>query len=132
MITPAHAGRAPPEAARQEAPEMELIAFQPVVEIKEKATHRQLPQYPKEYRLNVVIRSPVRPNVAVHAGNMHASRLTTIIIAKLSQKLRPILGPTIPVDRVATAKFALNLMHVSAASAKGRGYTDQKVVALHT
>jgi hypothetical protein len=38
-------------AVRTEAPEMLLMAFQPVVETIEKMTTRRLPQYPKEYRL---------------------------------------------------------------------------------
>ena len=50
--TPAHCGHFPSDRAlRTEAPEMLLIAFQPVVETMEKTTTRRLPQYPKEYRL---------------------------------------------------------------------------------
>jgi len=52
MRTPAHWGHLPSErAVRTEAPEMLLMAFQPVVETIEKMTTRRLPQYPKEYRL---------------------------------------------------------------------------------
>ena len=58
---------------------------------------------------NVVILNPVRPNVAVHAGIMHVSRLTGTIIAKLLQKLRPMSGPTIPALNVAAAILALSL-----------------------
>jgi hypothetical protein len=57
----------------------------------------------------VVIRSPVRPKVAVHAGIAQVNMFIAIIIAKLSQKFRPIIGPTMPVLRVATAILALNL-----------------------
>ena len=47
--TPAHCGHLPSDRAlRTEAPEMLLIAFQPVVETMEKTTTRRLPQYPKE------------------------------------------------------------------------------------
>jgi hypothetical protein len=49
MITPTQVGHEPPERAyNTEAPEMELIAFQPVVETIEKMTTRRLPQYPNE------------------------------------------------------------------------------------
>lgn len=49
MITPAQLGTVPSDsAARQEAPEMALIAFQPVVDTIEKITTSRLPQYPKE------------------------------------------------------------------------------------
>lgn len=49
MTTPAQVGNCPCDiAARHEAPEIELMAFQPVVEIMEKTTTRMLPQYPKE------------------------------------------------------------------------------------
>lgn len=45
MMTPAQAGSAPFEsAARHEAPEMELTAFQPVVEMREKTTTSRFPQ----------------------------------------------------------------------------------------
>lgn len=57
----------------------------------------------------VVILSPVSPKAAVQAGSMQASKLITRITAKLDQKSRPRLGPTIPVDNVATAMFVLNL-----------------------
>lgn len=55
------------------------------------------------------MRRPVRPKDAVHAGIMQAKTLMTTMIAKLDQKSRPMLGPTIPVLTVATAMFALNL-----------------------
>jgi hypothetical protein len=52
MITPAQVGHLPfDNALRTEAPEMELIAFQPVVATMENMTTSMLPQYPKEYRL---------------------------------------------------------------------------------
>lgn len=57
----------------------------------------------------VVIRKPVSPNDAVHAGKRHEAMFTTRIMAKQSQKDRPIDPPTIPVDNVATAILALNL-----------------------
>ena len=62
---------------------------------------------------NVVILRPVRPNVAVHAGSIQANTLTTTMIAKLDQKSKPRLGPTMPVDNVATAMFVLSLQVVS-------------------
>jgi hypothetical protein len=55
----------------------------------------------------------VSPNEAVHAGRRHEAMFTTKIIAKESQKERPILPPTIPVDNVATAILALNLQNTS-------------------
>jgi hypothetical protein len=49
MMTPAHCGHFPSErAAKTEAPDIELMAFHPVVETIEKTTTRRLPQYPKE------------------------------------------------------------------------------------
>lgn len=49
MTTPAQAGTRPSDiAAMHEAPEIEFMAFQPVVEIIEKMTTRTFPQYPKE------------------------------------------------------------------------------------
>jgi hypothetical protein len=36
---------------RTDAPEIELMAFHPVVAIIENTTTSMLPQYPKEYRL---------------------------------------------------------------------------------
>lgn len=52
MITPAQVGHFPfDNALRTEAPEMEFIAFQPVVATMEKITTSILPHYPKEYRL---------------------------------------------------------------------------------
>jgi len=128
ISTPAHCGHLPSDkAARTEAPEMLLIAFQPVVETMENTTTRRLPQYPNEYRLcelvwdayifsstfqtyeKVVIRNPVKPKDAVQAGSKQETTLTTRNMAKQSQKLRPMLPPTIPVDNVATAMFALSL-----------------------
>ena len=54
MSTPAHCGHLLSDrAASTEAPEMLLMAFQPVVETIENTTTRRLPQYPKEYRLRV-------------------------------------------------------------------------------
>lgn len=61
----------------------------------------------------MVMRRPVKPKDAVHAGNMQVMRFMTTIIAKLSQKDRPIDPPTMPVDRVATAMLALSLRLVS-------------------
>lgn len=52
MITPAHWGHLLSDrAARTDAPEMELMTFQPVVDTIEKTTTRRFPQYPNEYRL---------------------------------------------------------------------------------
>jgi len=129
MSTPAQSGNLPSDrAVSTEAPEMLLIAFQPVVDTMENTTTRRLPQYPKEYRLhisaffkhqrkdtyeNVVIRKPVSPNDAVQAGSRQEKAFTTRMIAKQSQKFMPMLPPTIPVDRVATAILALNLEEVS-------------------
>jgi hypothetical protein len=49
IITPAQVGHFPSERAlRTTAPEIELIAFQPVVATIEKMTTRMFPQYPKE------------------------------------------------------------------------------------
>lgn len=51
-MTPAHVGNFPfDNALRTEAPEIELIAFHPVVAIIEKTTTSMLPQYPNEYLL---------------------------------------------------------------------------------
>lgn len=61
---------------------------------------------------NVVIRSPVKPKDAVQAGSRQETTFTTIMMAKQSQKDKPILPPTIPVDKVATAMLALNLEDV--------------------
>jgi hypothetical protein len=58
---------------------------------------------------NVVIRKPVSPNDAVQAGRRQEAMFTTRMIAKPSQKDNPMLPPTIPVDKVATAMLALNL-----------------------
>lgn len=87
---------------------MELIAFQPVVDSIEKMMTSPFPQYPNEYLENVVIRSPVNPNVAVQAGSKQEKTLMIRMMAKLLQKSKPIEGPTIPVLSVATAKLALN------------------------
>jgi len=57
----------------------------------------------------VVIRKPVNPNDAVQAGRRQEAMFTTGMIAKQSQKDNPMLPPTIPVDKVATAILALNL-----------------------
>ena len=62
---------------------------------------------------NVVIRNPVSPKVAVNAGTRQLRRLIMMMIAKLSQKARPMLGPTMPVLSVATAILALNLVILS-------------------
>jgi hypothetical protein len=133
MSTPAHCGHLLSDnAASTEAPEMLLMAFQPVVETIEKTTTRMLPQYPKEYRLQqilvenkkrswlqgqvayekVVIRNPVKPNDAVQAGNRQEIRFTTKMMAKQSKNEMPMLPPSIPVDNVATAMLALNLEDV--------------------
>jgi len=56
----------------------------------------------------VVIRRPVRPKEAVQAGRRQEATFTTRMMAKLSQKDKPMLPPTIPVDSVATAMLALN------------------------
>ena len=58
---------------------------------------------------NVVIRKPVNPNDAVQAGRRQEAMSTTRMIAKQSQKDNPVLPPTIPVEKVATAILALNL-----------------------
>ena len=92
-----------------DAPEMELIAFHPVVLTMEKRTTNKLPQYPNEKREKVVIRRPVNPNVAVQAGKRQEKMFTVVMMAKQCQKLRPMLPPTIPVFNVATAKLALIL-----------------------
>jgi hypothetical protein len=63
---------------------------------------------------NVVIRKPVNPNDAVQAGKRQEAMFTTRMIAKQSQKDNPMLPPTIPVDKVATAILALNLGKISA------------------
>jgi hypothetical protein len=65
---------------------------------------------------NVVMRKPVNPNDAVHAGNKQLRRFTTTMIAKESQNARPKVPPTMPVDKVATAILALNLAFMSIAS----------------
>jgi hypothetical protein len=57
----------------------------------------------------VVIRKPVSPKEAVQAGRRQEATFTTRIMAKQSQKDRPMLPPTMPVESVATAMFALNL-----------------------
>lgn len=57
----------------------------------------------------VVMRSPVSPKAAVHAGRRSLTKLTTRMTMKLSQNLRPIAPPRAPVVSVATAMFALNL-----------------------
>ena len=49
ITTPAQGGSVPFDtAARQDAPEIELMAFQPVVDIMENTTTSKLPQYPNE------------------------------------------------------------------------------------
>jgi hypothetical protein len=49
MITPAHIGHLPSDTAyRTDAPEIELMAFQPVVDTIENTTTRRFPQYPNE------------------------------------------------------------------------------------
>jgi hypothetical protein len=112
-MTPAHCGNLPSESAyRTEAPEILLTAFHPVVETILNTTTSKLPQYPKEYLEKLVILSPVRPKVAVHAGKRQLARFTTTMIAKQSQNERPILPPIVPTLRVATAMFALNLLLV--------------------
>src|ERR1700712_4289492 len=58
---------------------------------------------------NVVILRPDSPNPAVHAGMRQASKFTTTIIAKQSQKDKPIAPPIVPTLSVATAMLALNL-----------------------
>jgi len=129
MSTPTQSGHfLSDKAVSTEAPEMLLMAFQPMVDTMENSTTRRLPQYPKEYRLhisaffehqrkntyeNVVIRKPVSPNEAVQAGSRQERAFTTRIMAKQSQKFMPMLPPTIPVDKVATAIFALNLEEIS-------------------
>jgi hypothetical protein len=51
-MTPAHVGNLPfDKALSTEAPEMELMAFHPVVAVIENTTTSMLPQYPNEYRL---------------------------------------------------------------------------------
>lgn len=58
---------------------------------------------------NVVIRKPVNPNVAVHAGSRHVKTLIMTMIAAELRKSSPMLGPTMPVLTVATAMLALSL-----------------------
>lgn len=58
---------------------------------------------------NVVIRRPVSPTVAVHAGSRSLARLTIRMMMKQSQNPRPREPPKDPMLRVATAMFALNL-----------------------
>lgn len=137
-ITPAHVGNLPSDRAwRTDAPEIELIAFQPVVAIMEKTTTSMLPQYPNEYRLwynsmlasrqgvkdkkhrvigtayeKVVILRPVNPAVAVHAGSRSLVTFTTKMTMKHSQNPSPREPPRDPMFRVATAILALNLWAV--------------------
>jgi hypothetical protein len=59
----------------------------------------------------VVIRNPVKPNVAVQAGKRSLARLTTRMTIKQSQNPRPRTPPSEPMFKVATAMFALNLHH---------------------
>lgn len=128
-MTPAQMGHFPSDRALStDAPEIELIAFQPVVAIIENITTSMFPQYPNEYRLvrlvsqgrnmgfsqictyeNVVIRRPVKPTVAVHAGRRSLVRLTTRMTMKQSQNPRPRDPPRDPMLRVAMAMLALSL-----------------------
>jgi hypothetical protein len=113
MITPAHSGQLPLESAyRTDAPEIELMAFQPVVEAIENTTTKRFPQYPKEYRLKVVMRSPERPNPDVHAGKRQLSKLVIRMIRKECTKFSPMTPPNVPTFRVATAILALSLILV--------------------
>jgi hypothetical protein len=59
---------------------------------------------------NVVMRSPVSPKPAVQAGMRQDTRLTMTMIAKQSQKDKPIEPPILPMFNVATAMLALNLL----------------------
>jgi hypothetical protein len=83
------------------------------------------------------MRSPVSPKVAVQAGSKHAMTFTTIMMAKQSQKARPISPPTMPVFKVATAILALILIGINSLDSKclnrsvGR-LTHQKVHAFQT
>jgi len=61
----------------------------------------------------VVMRKPVNPKEAVQAGSRQEATFTTRMIAKQSQNDKPILPPTMPVERVATAMLALNLVPIS-------------------
>jgi hypothetical protein len=61
----------------------------------------------------VVMRKPVNPKEAVQAGSRQEATFTTRMIAKQSQNDKPILPPTMPVERVATAMLALNLVSIS-------------------
>lgn len=60
----------------------------------------------------VVIRRPVSPTVAVHAGRRSLKRLTMRMMMKQSQNPRPREPPRDPMLRVATAMFALNLFPI--------------------
>jgi hypothetical protein len=55
------------------------------------------------------MRKPVNPKDAVQAGKRQDAMFTTRMIAKQSQNAKPMLPPTIPVERVAMAILALNL-----------------------
>lgn len=62
------------------------------------------------------MRKPVKPKEAVQAGKTQETTLTTRMMAKESQKERPMLPPTMPVDSVATAMFALSLRELDHSS----------------
>jgi hypothetical protein len=57
----------------------------------------------------VVMRKPVNPNTAVHAGSRSLVMFITRMTMKQSQKERPSEPPREPMLRVATAILALNL-----------------------
>jgi hypothetical protein len=59
------------------------------------------------------MRKPVKPKEAVQAGRRQEATFTTRMMARQSQKGRPMLPPTMPVDNVATAILALNLELIS-------------------
>jgi hypothetical protein len=61
---------------------------------------------------NVVMRNPVKPKEAVQAGRRQEATFTTRIITRQSQKDKPMLPPTMPVDSVATAILALSLERI--------------------
>jgi hypothetical protein len=58
------------------------------------------------------MRNPVKPKEAVQAGRRQEATFTTRIIANESQKDKPMLPPTMPVDSVATAILALSLERI--------------------
>jgi hypothetical protein len=61
---------------------------------------------------NVVMRNPVKPKEAVQAGRRQEATFTTRMMTKQSEKDKPTLPPTMPVDSVATAILALNLERI--------------------